>query len=144
MDTIYTQEQVVAIAKSVLEYAALSDRTQGATVIALVGELGAGKTTLVQAISRMLGVTETVVSPTFTIAKFYETNDLKWQKLIHIDAYRIEDQDELEPLGFDDLVATLGTIMIVEWPEQIKEALPLRTLWFTIEHYDNMRHITHF
>lgn len=144
MDKIYTQEQVVDIAQSVIGYAALSDMTQGATVIALVGDLGAGKTTLVQAIAHMLGITETVVSPTFTIAKFYETKDSRWQKLIHIDAYRIETEDELEPLGFAALVATPGTLIIIEWPEQIKAALPLRALWFTIEHYDNMRRITHF
>lgn len=95
-----------------------------AVVLALVGDLGAGKTTLVQAIARALGITETVTSPTFTIMKHYETNDADFRDLVHMDAYRIESLDELGPLRFEELLATPHLLLCVEWAEKIKGALP--------------------
>ena len=113
-----------------------------ATVVGLSGDLGAGKTTLVQSIARTLGVDTPVVSPTFVIAKFYPAQHSLWDTLVHIDAYRIDDVSELDPIGWDTLIATPRTLVVVEWPERIEQRLPSTTQRFTIEHNDTERHIT--
>lgn len=95
-----------------------------ATVLALSGDLGAGKTTLVQALAKKLGVTEQVTSPTFTIMSKYETADSRFDQLIHMDAYRIEDEGELGPLHFGALLKQPNTLFCIEWAERISTALP--------------------
>ncbi len=87
--------------------------------IALSGDLGAGKTTLVQAIARELGVTETVTSPTFVVMKQYAVSGSRFKTLVHIDAYRIEDEAELDVLHIRDLLADRANLVIVEWPEKV-------------------------
>ena len=90
-----------------------------AAVIALEGDLGAGKTTFVQALGRRLGVSEPITSPTFTILKSYETTDEVFQTLLHMDAYRIDDESELGPLRFGEVLATQNAVFCIEWPERI-------------------------
>ena len=97
--------------------------SSGATVIALQGDLGAGKTTFVQALGRRLGVGEVITSPTFTILKSYETTDSDFHTLLHMDAYRIDDEAELGPLRFAELLATAHALFCIEWPEKITGAL---------------------
>ncbi|MFW6210098.1 MAG: tRNA (adenosine(37)-N6)-threonylcarbamoyltransferase complex ATPase subunit type 1 TsaE [Patescibacteria group bacterium] len=101
--------------------------TTGATVIGLSGPLGAGKTTFTQALARALGVTTTVRSPTFTIMQRYELDHPKFDQLYHIDAYRLEDPKELEPLGISELWHQVRTLVVIEWPERIATALPPQT-----------------
>lgn len=95
-----------------------------ATVVALSGDLGAGKTTFAQAIARALGVEETVTSPTFVIEKIYELEGKKWQHLIHIDAYRLKDPHELEVLGWNEIIADPSNLILIEWPENIATIMP--------------------
>lgn len=95
-----------------------------ATVLALHGDLGAGKTTFTQILARTLGVTEVVTSPTFVIMKIYNTNDDRFKTLVHIDAYRLENVDELRVLGFDEILKQKDTIICIEWAERIIELLP--------------------
>jgi tRNA threonylcarbamoyladenosine biosynthesis protein TsaE len=95
-----------------------------ATVVALSGDLGAGKTTFVKAIAKVLGVTEQVTSPTFTIMRGYETSDTRFKALVHMDAYRIENKRELGPLRFDELLTQPSTLFCIEWAEKIAPALP--------------------
>jgi len=99
-----------------------------ASVLALHGDLGAGKTTFVQAIAGALGVEETVVSPTFVIMKKYETADGRFKNIIHIDAYRIEESKELDVLGFSEELARPSSLICIEWPERIAERLPIETM----------------
>lgn len=98
-----------------------------ATVIALSGDLGTGKTTFVQGVARALGVVETVTSPTFVIMKQYTTTDKIFSTLIHLDAYRIEDLDEMRPLGFSLLLEQPNTLICIEWAERIAALLPKET-----------------
>lgn len=89
------------------------------SVICLIGELGTGKTTLVQGISKGLGVNSYVNSPTFTIIKEYE-GDLR---LFHIDVYRLEDPEEILFLGVEEYIYGEG-LTVIEWADKIYEFLP--------------------
>lgn len=108
----------------------------GAHVLALHGNLGAGKTAFVQALARVLGITETVNSPTFVVMKQYAIPETKehaqarvpYDELIHIDAYRVDDIDEMRVLRFKDLLAQKESIICIEWAEHIASLLPPHTL----------------
>ncbi len=134
----YTEDQIDQIAGTILQGLEASD--QHATVLALQGDLGAGKTTLTKALAKQLGIQETVISPTFVIAKFYEPAHT-FERLAHLDAYRIEDTNELVPLGWEQLVQQPKTLVIVEWPERIADALPDHVQTFAISHEDDKRTI---
>jgi len=136
----YTESESQEVARKLLALIA-PDETR-ATVVGLSGELGAGKTTLTQSIATLLGVQETVQSPTFVIAKFYPTTQGAFSHLIHIDAYRIEQEDELVPLGFAELLEQPNTLVVIEWPEKIEAALPGHTYRFAISHNDGARSIS--
>ena len=86
--------------------------------IALYGDLGAGKTALVRGMGAEVGTSE-VRSPTFTIVHEYETNP----RLIHFDAYRLGDAEELFGIGFEEYLAQ-DAIVVLEWAERVQEALP--------------------
>ena len=94
-----------------------------AVVFGLEGDLGAGKTTFVQAVARALGVTEQITSPTFVIAQNYNTTHSVFKKLTHIDAYRLEDETK-DTIGFGELVQEPGTLILVEWPQYVPGGLP--------------------
>jgi tRNA threonylcarbamoyladenosine biosynthesis protein TsaE len=107
------------------------DTSAKAKVLALSGDLGAGKTTFTQALGRCLGIKEDMTSPTFTIMKGYETKDDTFTQVIHMDAYRIENENELGPLRFADILVTPNTLLVVEWAERIKRVLPAAALHLT-------------
>lgn len=96
-----------------------------AVVVGLSGDLGSGKTTFSQSVADILGVTETVTSPTFVIEKVYHTKDTVFPQFVHIDAYRLDMSRELEVLGFKDLLSKKGTLIFIEWPEKVSDILPL-------------------
>lgn len=95
-----------------------------ASILALRGDLGAGKTTFVQTIARELGVKETITSPTFVIMKKYELFNQSFKTVIHIDAYRLKDSRELEVLGWNELVANPTNLICIEWPERVEPLIP--------------------
>ena len=94
-----------------------------AHVVGLVGELGAGKTTFVQKVAELLGIRERVTSPTFVIAKPYDTEHPLFRRLVHIDAYRLG-PDEPDTFGFAAYIADPENLVIVEWPERIPGGMP--------------------
>lgn len=98
--------------------------TDHAIVLALHGDLGAGKTTFTQILARELGVTETVTSPTFVIMKTYQTTDPWFTTLVHIDAYRLKNSRELMVLGWDEILVDPHTIVCIEWPERVEDSIP--------------------
>ena len=100
-------------------------------VVYLLGELGAGKTTLVRGVARGLGYPGRVTSPTFTLMNIYATDPL----IYHFDFYRLENAD-MEDLGLDDYLEC-GGISLVEWPQVGQEVLPQEALWLEIELIDN-------
>ena len=98
----------------------IGKQVQPGTVIALIGDLGTGKTTLTKSIARGLGVTETVTSPTFNIIREYRSGRLP---LYHFDVYRIGDPDEMFELGYEEYFYGDG-VCVVEWADIIEELLP--------------------
>ena len=89
------------------------------TIVAIEGQMGSGKTTLIQSMLSLLGTEETVSSPTFGLVHQYSTSK---GKVIHMDLYRLEKEDELEQLGFEDYIQT-GHLCLIEWPEMIAKAI---------------------
>ncbi len=109
-------------------------RANKARVIALSGNLGAGKTTFVQGFARALGIKEPIQSPTYILMKVYALRKKYLKHFVHIDAYRIEHQKEFEHLGLGDLIADKDAVILIEWPERVKKILPNDTLWISFEH----------
>ena len=110
-----------------------ADNLKPGSVVALIGPLGAGKTTLSQAIARGLGVTETLTSPTFTIVQEYETGRLP---LYHFDVYRVSDPDELFEMGFEDYLRR-GGVCLIEWADLIEDMLPYDTITLRIDYSED-------
>ena len=98
------------------------------TVIGLTGDLGTGKTVFARGFARGLGITEPVVSPTFTILHGYEGGRLP---MWHFDVYRIEDPDEMYEIGYEDCFFGDG-VSLVEWASQIGELIPEDAVHVTI------------
>ena len=90
------------------------------SVIVSSGDLGAGKTALAKGIAKGLGIDDTINSPTFVIIKTYEGNKANFY---HIDAYRLETEEELVDIGFDDILGEANSISYVEWGQFIKPHL---------------------
>lgn len=112
---ITSQDELPEIAEAVID--SLGRRT----VVALRGEMGAGKTTLIREIVAALGATDTVTSPTFAIINQYKgTNN---RRIYHFDFYRINDIREAYDFGYEEYFYS-GDLCLVEWPEKIEQLLP--------------------
>lgn len=116
-----TRDDLRAEAQAFANTLSPSDR---ATLVTLSGELGAGKTAFVQAVAEALGVTDLVQSPTFVLEKIYLLTGTSYKRLVHIDAYRLAGGADLTALGFSELMADPGNLIMLEWPERIADALP--------------------
>lgn len=100
------------------------------SVVTLEGDLGAGKTTLAQAIARGYGVRETVTSPTFAIVHEYHAPS---SPVFHLDLYRLAGPHQLANIGWDDAVSSRA-ILLVEWPDRAAGQLPPATHAITLAH----------
>lgn len=121
----------MAISKSLEETAELARKfltslTLGtrARVVGLSGDLGSGKTTFVQNLARALGAGDNITSPTFVIEKIYKLTGQKFARLVHVDAYRLENGEELSRLGFAELLADRNNLIVIEWVERVVDILP--------------------
>jgi len=109
-----------------------------ATIVALEGDLGAGKTMFVKGVADHLGVTEVVTSPTFVIEKIYNlAPSAPWKRLVHIDAYRLDGKEELGTIGWDELATDPGNLICIEWPLQVGTGVPERAVWLEFEAVDD-------
>ena len=131
--TVASVEELKAVAGELLGLWKQEAVKTGAMVVALSGDLGAGKTTFVQQLAQILGITTTVTSPTFVIMKSYDTTDTVFSTLVHIDAYRIEDDSAMGPLKFAELLTQPQTLVCIEWAERISAFLPPRTIKIDLE-----------
>lgn len=121
-------EETRAVAK---EFLSTLEQGGKAVIVALQGDLGAGKTAFTQAVGAELGVGENMQSPTFVIMKVYEINPAKsgqvgkgFKNLIHIDAYRLERSEELLHLGWGEIVQEPENLIFIEWPENVASIIP--------------------
>ncbi len=117
----HSADETKALATRILE-----DIKPGAqaTVIELVGDLGSGKTTFMQGVGAHFGLTTALASPTFVIGKHYDLPaGFLWKRLIHIDAYRIENEGELRTIGWERYMADPGNIIFIEWPANMQTDL---------------------
>ena len=113
--TIYTKTETETEAAG----AALAERLSPGAVVALYGDLGAGKTCFVRGLARGLGIAARVSSPTFTIVNEYRSAAGK--ELFHFDMYRLNSADELFDVGWEDYLRR-GAVCAVEWSENVEEA----------------------
>jgi len=102
----------------------LGSLLEGGDLVCLSGDLGSGKTTMVQGIARGWGSVDQVTSPTFVLVNVYHRMD--GLQMNHLDAYRLKDAEEGEDLDLDELME--GKPLLVEWPEHIQAALPGESL----------------
>lgn len=104
---------------------------KGGEVIALVGELGGGKTTFVQGLARGLGIKERIISPTFILRRDYNGRS---KKLVHVDLYRLEErvEEEFKNLGIEDDLRE-GAVVVIEWADKLQGLLPPSVIWITFE-----------
>jgi tRNA threonylcarbamoyladenosine biosynthesis protein TsaE len=110
----------------------LSDYAEENTTIALIGDLGTGKTTFTQTFAKRLGVKESLKSPTFNYVLEYFSGRLP---LYHFDVYRLDDISELENIGFYEY--TEDCVSIVEWADKFPDELPDETLWIYLTRIDD-------
>jgi tRNA threonylcarbamoyladenosine biosynthesis protein TsaE len=106
------------------------------TTLALHGDMGVGKTTFVQGLAQGLGVREHVTSPTFAIYSVYQGTP---NKLIHLDAYRLEKEAQIESLLLDEFVVS-PYVLAVEWPEKTGAWLPKEAWHLTLSIVDGDKH----
>ncbi len=113
---------------------------QAGDVVALEGELGAGKTTFTQGIGRGLGIAGPITSPTFTLVGEYDGR----LHLYHVDVYRLGDATaEAVAFGLDDLLGDDG-VTVIEWASQVRTMLPPACLWVTLAAIDETRRQVRF
>ncbi len=119
---------------------AVIELLDGRSVVALRGEMGAGKTTLISALMERLGSADTVTSPTFALVNQYYTADRR--PVYHFDFYRIGSLAEAFDLGYEEYFYS-GNLCLVEWPERIEELMPDDVMTLRIEVLDeNTRRFT--
>ena len=102
----------------------LANGLQSGDVVALIGDLGTGKTALTKAVAAGLGIEDMITSPTFTIVCEYHSGRLP---LYHFDVYRVSDPDELFEIGFEEYLFGTG-VCLIEWADLIEDILPARTI----------------
>jgi tRNA threonylcarbamoyladenosine biosynthesis protein TsaE len=134
MSTIFNVSELDSISREVLAVAIQSKKENRATIIALSGDLGAGKTTLVQSLAKQLGITEHLQSPTFVILKSYQLSATSYKLFTHIDAYRLNSKEELEKLNWQEYANNPDNLICIEWPEQVEGLLSEDILCVSLEH----------
>ncbi|MCL5435387.1 MAG: tRNA (adenosine(37)-N6)-threonylcarbamoyltransferase complex ATPase subunit type 1 TsaE [Patescibacteria group bacterium] len=130
----------------------LASMLKGGKIIALYGNLGAGKTTFVQGLAMGLGIKKRIISPTFIMVRAYEINnqksiiknqELRQKTFYHIDLYRTETADDIRGLGIDEIIGNNNNIVVIEWAEKIKDFLPKERIDIYFEYLgENRRRIT--
>lgn len=128
-----SKEETINIGKK------LAAQLQGGNILCLYGDLGAGKTTLVKGLAQALGIKKEITSPTFALMNIYEG---KYFNLIHIDTYRLNNEQELKDIGVEDYLGIKKNICVIEWPEKIEGLLKnKKNISVTIEHAGNNKRI---
>lgn len=100
-----------------------------ATILALQGQLGSGKTTFLQGFAKGLGVKEKILSPTFLVVKKFPISNSQFSNFYHMDCYRIQSAKELRGLGFKKIISDPQNIIAIEWADRVKGIIPKHAIW---------------
>jgi tRNA threonylcarbamoyladenosine biosynthesis protein TsaE len=117
----------------------LSKLLKSGEVLALIGDLGAGKTQLTQGVAYGLGRQDSVTSPTFALVNEYTDCS---PELIHFDWYRMEKPEELLAIGWEDYLER-DAILVIEWPDRFPEMIPAGSHCIHIEHFEGGRRLSY-
>lgn len=117
----------------------IAEQLRSGDVLALIGDLGAGKTHLTQGIAQQLGRTDAVTSPTFSLVNEYTECT---PELIHFDWYRMDTAEELLAIGWEDYLER-DAILVIEWPDRFPEMIPPGTHCIHIEHLADGRALSY-
>lgn len=126
-----TRKTAFGVAEKILRRGPLR---RGATVLALRGELGAGKTTFVQGFFKGLGIRKVPASPTFILMRRTALRGGEFKNVFHADAYRLKNARDMSSLGLAGLLADPQNIFLIEWPEYLRGLLPKSTLRINFKH----------
>ncbi len=129
MDRLKSRDETVLFGRE------FASRVNAGSIVALRGELGAGKTTFVQGFLQGLGIEDTAQSPTFTYLQIYEN------RVYHFDLYRLRSEKEFLALGFEEFLHE-NKIVLIEWPERIENLLPDDCYHLTFSHVPEGRIVT--
>lgn len=127
-----SEQETKKLAENLAKNLRLHPRGAKLNIIALTGELGAGKTTFVQGFAKGLGIKEKIISPTFILIRQHKIPKHK-KMLFHIDLYRLEDEKQIKDLGLKDLLNDTNHLIVIEWAEKAKRLLPKNTFWIKFE-----------
>lgn len=112
-----------------------------AFIIEIRGELGAGKTTFLKGFAAGIGIRDTILSPTFVIAKRFPIRKSSFENFFHIDCYRLDQPDETESVGFKKILEDRKNIVAIEWPEKIKNLLGKDSIKINIKISDKNKNV---
>ena len=118
----------------------------GGDVIGLIGDLGAGKTVFTRGLAEAFGIKRSVNSPTFTLMKVYKIpkKESSIKHLVHIDAYRLKNAQELSSIGAEEYFGRVDTVTIIEWADKIKKILPKKTRFIKLKHDKDNKRIIYY
>lgn len=138
--TTKSEQETKEIAKKIAREVLAKKPENKAMVLALKGNLGAGKTTFVQGFAKGLGIRAKILSPTFNIMKRFKC---RGRNFYHIDCYRLKNKKDLEILGFKEILSDPKNIIAIEWPEKVKSMLPKEVFYIAFKHIkENERKLT--
>jgi tRNA threonylcarbamoyladenosine biosynthesis protein TsaE len=136
----HTQAFAVEVARAIRK----APRRKHATVLALRGDLGSGKTTFTQAFLRAFGVRRRVTSATFDLMQRYPLRDRWFKTAYHLDGYRLRTAADFRALGLADILRDPHVTVLIEWPTRARTLLPKKTISISFRHgrVEQERHIT--
>ena len=126
------------IAKLFAEELLKTKMEKGAFVVTFKGDLGAGKTTFIQGLMKGLGIKGKIMSPTFTLLRSYKVRNGNFSKVHHFDCYRINKAEEIKELKFKELIKDPQNIILIEWPERIKDLLPRKKVTVILDYGETL------
>jgi len=114
----------------------MAKKLKGGEIVALVGELGTGKTVFIKGLAAELGIKKHITSPTFVLLKNYRIKNQKSKikNLCHIDAYRLTDGQQLVDIGVLDYFNQPNTVCVIEWADRVKSILPKKRIDISFKH----------
>ncbi|MFW0838044.1 MAG: tRNA (adenosine(37)-N6)-threonylcarbamoyltransferase complex ATPase subunit type 1 TsaE [Candidatus Komeilibacteria bacterium] len=101
----------------------LAKNFKGGEVVALTGDLGAGKTVFTKGLAQGVGYKKVITSPTFVLMKVYHPDNLTVKNFVHVDCYRIDSSDDLYGIGFNDYLGRADTVVAIEWADKVSDLL---------------------